>query len=275
MSLRLHQKIAIITGSSSGIGRAIALAFASEGATIICSDLREAARPEPATSSTSTLTTTQELANLGAKSLFVKCDTTSSSDVQALIQRAVETFGRVDIMVNNAGISVESEWQGEKPIWEYEEEALERTMQVNIKGVFLGTKWASKQMVLQDAGPGGDKGWIINLSSIFGLVGKSGLSGYSASKHAVMGITRSAALDCAPHNIHVNALCPGYTATALIAGVYAPQAAEVRKQLDSRHPLKGMGTPQQVARAAVFLASEDAAWVTGVGLPVDGGYSCL
>jgi len=174
MSGRLQNKIAIITGSSSGIGRAIALAFASEGATIVCSDLREEARPELATDA-SPLTTTQELARLGANALFVKCDTTSSSDVQALIQQAVEAFGRVDIMVNNAGVSLEGEWHGERPIWEYDDAAFETTMQVNIKGVFLGTKYASKQMIAQDAGPGGDKGWIINLSSIFGLVGKSGV----------------------------------------------------------------------------------------------------
>lgn len=207
-------------------------------------------------------------------------------------------------MVNNAGVSVEGEWHGEKPIWEYDDAAFETTMQVNIKGVFLGTKYASRQMVAQEAGAdaGGDKGWIINLSSVFGLVGKGGLceflpdflifrgiggrefknptnsfspAGYSASKHAVLGITRSAALDCAPHNIHVNALCPGYTATALTSRVFVPEAAEVKKLVDSRHALKGMGRPEDVARAAVFLASEDAAWVTGVGLPVDGGYSCV
>ncbi|KAG9382411.1 FabG Dehydrogenase [Pyrenophora tritici-repentis] len=183
-------------------------------------------------------------------------------------------------MVNNAGVGLEGEGEGEKPVWEYDEHVFERTMEVNIKGVFLGTKYASRQMVKQDPvgegeGGKGDKGWIINLSSIFGLVGKGGLAGYSASKHAVLGITKSAALDCAPHNIHVNALCPGYTATAITARVFEPQAAEVKKVVDSRHPLKGMGAPEDVARAAVFLASEDAAWVTGVGLPVDGGYSCV
>ena len=179
MSGRLQNKIAIITGSSSGIGRAIALAFASEGATIVCSDLREEARPELATDA-STLTTTQELAKLGANAIFVKCDTASSSEIQALIQQAVEAFGRVDIMVNNAGVSIEAEGHGEKPIWEYDDAVFETTMQVNIKGVFLGTKYASKQMIAQDAGPSGDKGWIINLSSIFGLVGQSGVCKFSS-----------------------------------------------------------------------------------------------
>jgi len=274
MPNRLTKKIAIITGSSSGIGRAIALAFASEGATIILSDLHEEPRPELSTDA-SPLTTTQLLNSLGTKTLFVKCDTTSSSDMQNLIQSAVTTFGRVDIMVNNAGVSLEGQWHGEKPVWEYDDAAFEETMQVNARGVFLGTKYASGQMVGQEVGSSGDRGWIVNVASVFGLVGKKGISGYAASKHAVIGITRTAALDCAPHNVHVNALCPGYTATALISRVFPPEAAEVKKLVDSRHPLKGMGTPQDVARAAVFLASEDAAWVTGVGLPVDGGYSCV
>ena len=190
---RLTNKIAIITGSSSGIGRAIALAFASEGATIILSDLREEARPELSTDA-SPLTTTQLLTSLGTKALFVKCDTTSSTDMQTLIQDAVKAFGRVDIMVNNAGVSLEGEWHGEKPIWEYDDAAFEQTMQVNAKGVFLGTKYASRQMVGQEVGPSGDRGWIVNVSSVFGLVGKKGickfcflslsyLPSYSSSSH--------------------------------------------------------------------------------------------
>jgi len=101
------------------------------------------------------------------------------------------------------------------------------------------------------------------------------LAGYAASKHAVMGLTKSAALDCAPYRIHVNALCPGYTATAFISSLLTPEAADSKKEVETRHPFGGLGTPQDIARAAVFLASEDAAWVTGVGLPVDGGFSCM
>jgi NAD(P)-dependent dehydrogenase (short-subunit alcohol dehydrogenase family) len=167
---RLHNKIAVITGSSSGIGRATALAFASEGASLICSDLHETARQEYATD-TSHLTTVQAAQNLGAKALFVKCDTSSSTEVQALIQAAVKEYGRIDIMVNNAGIAMEAGEHGNRPVWEYEEAAFEKTMDVNIKGVFLGTKYASKQMVGQEPGAGGDRGWIINLSSVYGLRG--------------------------------------------------------------------------------------------------------
>ncbi|EDU48134.1 3-oxoacyl-(acyl-carrier-protein) reductase [Pyrenophora tritici-repentis Pt-1C-BFP] len=251
MPTRLQSKIAIITGSSSGLGRAIALAFALEGATIICADLRPEARPCPSLSPTIStsaplLPTHDLLAAQGFTAIFITCDTTSSTSIQHLIATTVSTYGRLDIMVNNAGVGLEGEGEGEKPVWEYDEHVFERTMEVNIKGVFLGTKYASRQMVKQDPVGEGEGG-----------------------------ITKSAALDCAPHNIHVNALCPGYTATAITARVFEPQAAEVKKVVDSRHPLKGMGAPEDVARAAVFLASEDAAWVTGVGLPVDGGYSCV
>jgi NAD(P)-dependent dehydrogenase (short-subunit alcohol dehydrogenase family) len=171
---RLANKIAVITGSSSGIGRAIALAFASEGASIVCSDLREEAREEYA-SDALIQTTVQEALKLGAKAIFVKCDTSSSDNIQALIQKAVMEFGRVDIMVNNAGITLEMGDHDFRPVWEYEETVFEKTMDVNIKGVFLGIKYASKQMIVQEPGPNGDRGWIINLASVFGLNGGPGV----------------------------------------------------------------------------------------------------
>jgi NAD(P)-dependent dehydrogenase (short-subunit alcohol dehydrogenase family) len=178
---RLANKIAVITGSSSGIGRAIALAFASEAAALVCPDIREYARPEYATD-TSTKSTVQEATSLGAKAIFVKCDTSSSTDIQAIIQKAVQEFGRVDIMVNNAGVSIEMGEHGSRPVWEYEESAFEKTMDVNVKGVFLGTKYASKQMVAQEPEPHGDRGWIINVASVLGLGGKQGFCELSPSK---------------------------------------------------------------------------------------------
>lgn len=170
---RLQNKVAVITGSSSGIGRAIAIAFASEGASLVCSDIRETARQEYATD-TSPLTTVQAAQEAGVKALFVKCDTTSSAEVQALIQAAVKEYGRIDIMVNNAGISVEAGEHGPRPVWEYDEEAFERTMDVNTKGVFLGTKYATKQMVGQEPGAGGHRGWVINMGSVMGMRGGTG-----------------------------------------------------------------------------------------------------
>jgi NAD(P)-dependent dehydrogenase (short-subunit alcohol dehydrogenase family) len=271
---RLQNKIAVITGASSGIGRATALAFASEGASLVCSDLHETARQEYATD-TSPLTTIQAVQNLGAKAIFVKCNTTSSTEVEALIQATVKEYGRIDIMVNNAGIAMEAGEHGSRPIWDYEGNAFDKTVDVNVKGVFWGTKYASKQMVGQEPGAGGDRGWIINLSSVYGMRGSIGISGYVTSKHAVLGLTKAAAQDCAPYRVHVNALCPGFTATAFISGLLTPEAAEQKKIVEQRHPFGGLGTPQDIAKAAVFLASDDAAWVTGIGLPVDGGFSSM
>ncbi|OAL03013.1 short-chain dehydrogenase/reductase-like protein [Phaeosphaeriaceae sp. SRC1lsM3a] len=271
---RLHNKIAVITGSSSGIGRATALAFASEGAHIVCSDISPNFRSEYRTDTLSGPTDQEVLAH-GVRSIYQKCDTTSASDVETLIAKAVETFGRVDIMVNNAGIAVEAGEHGNRPVWEFEESAFTKTLDVNVKGVFLGMKYATKQMKEQEPGESGDRGWIINLASVYGLGGDPGTAAYITSKHAVMGLTKASAMDCAPHRIHVNALCPGYTQTSFIAGMLVPEAEQMKAAVAARHPFKGLGTPQDIARAAVFLASEDAAWITGIGLPVDGGYTCM
>ena len=273
---RLENKIAIITGSSSGIGRAIALAFASHGATVIVSDLREQARVagssgEADSSQPSTVSAIEEA---GGKAIFVKCDTTQASEMESLVKTAVEKYGRLDIMVNNAGIAVESgSAHGPRPVWDYEEDAFSKTLDVNVKGVFLGIKFASAAMKAQPPLPNGDRGSIINLSSVFGLNGGPGSIGYIASKHAVMGLTKAAAWDCAPHRVHVNALCPGYTRTALTKPVWEDK--ELVGRIEGMHPFRGLGEVEDIARAAVFLASEDAGWVTGVGLPVDGGYSCM
>ena len=166
---RLTNKIAVITGSSSGIGRATALAFASEGASLVCSDLRETARPEYATDSSPQTTTVDEARKLGAKAIFVKCDTSSTADVEALIQAAVSEYGRLDIMVNNAGISTETSEHGPRPVWEFDEAAFQKSMDVNVRGVFLGLKYATKQMVTQEPGPSGDRGWVINVASVYGF----------------------------------------------------------------------------------------------------------
>ncbi|KAF2265908.1 short-chain dehydrogenase/reductase-like protein [Lojkania enalia] len=265
---RLHSKTAIITGSSSGIGRATALAYAREGAQIVCSDVREQPlndRPE------GTSTTVQEIEKLGGKAMFVKCDTSKAAEVEDLVRRAVEWAGRVDVMVNNAGIALEA--TDPRPVWDYPESYFDATLAVNLKGVFLGTKYAALQMKGQAPLPSGDRGWIINISSILGLNGTPGNSGYVASKHGVLGLTKTAAWDCAECRVHVNAICPGYTATSMTSPFW--DKADVREKLERMHPFRGLGEAEDIARAAVFLASEDAGWVTGVALPVDGGYSCM
>ncbi|KAJ4363849.1 hypothetical protein N0V95_000918 [Ascochyta clinopodiicola] len=275
MSDRLANKIAIITGSSSGIGRAIALSFASHGAKVICSDLREEARvPGPSGEASTAETTVQAIMSAGGHAIFVKCDTTKSEEVEALVSKAVADFGRLDIMVNNAGITVElGTAHGPRPVWDYDSDAFDQTLQVNVRGVFHGIKFAARAMKDQQPHANGDRGWIINLSSVYGLGGGTDSSGYITSKHAVMGLTKAAAWDCAPHRIHVNALCPGYTQTAFTAPIW--EDAETTARVKEMHPFRGLGTSEDIARAAVFLASEDASWVTGIGLPVDGGYSSM
>ncbi|KAF2010312.1 putative short chain type dehydrogenase [Aaosphaeria arxii CBS 175.79] len=260
MTGRLANKIAVITGSSSGIGRAIAILYASEGASIVCSDIREDSRPEKAEETT--LTTVQEVEKLGAKAIFVKCDTSQTSDVQNLITQAVSHFGRVDIMVNNAGIGIEG--SDPRPIWDYPEEYWDKTQAVNLRGVFLGTKYAALQMRKQEPHANGDRGWIVNLGSVLGLNGSRQTAGYVASKHGVVGLTKTAAWDCAEDRIHVNAICPGCKYTYFLHG-----------GVEAMHPFRGIGSAKDVARIALFLASDDAAWVTGIGLPVDGGYNSM
>jgi NAD(P)-dependent dehydrogenase (short-subunit alcohol dehydrogenase family) len=193
-------------------------------------------------------------------------------------------------MINNAGVALES--SNPKPIWDFSQEVWDKDIAVNSTGVFLGCKYASAQMIKQQPLPCGDRGWILNIASIFGLQGSMYVAGYVASKHAVMGVTRAAAMDCASQRIHVNALCPGCkyspslsalmqmlilysrdtdTDTAFISTLTPEQRAVVQQ----KHPFRGLGKPEDVANAALFLVSEESTWISGVGLPVDGGYTAL
>jgi len=269
MSGRLTGKIAVVTGASSGIGRAISLAFAKEGAAVICSDIRPDPRsPGPGQSSTPTH---EVITKSGGKALFVKCDVRNASEMESLVDHAVKELGRLDIMINNAGIAMES--SDPAPVWDVSEDRWDTLMAVNAKGVFLGCKYAAKQMISQEPGPNGDRGWIVNTASIFGLVGAEGTLSYCASKHAVAGITKTVALDCARYRVHCNAICPGYTATAMTAPIF--EQDEKKTGLTAVHPFRGLGEPEDLARAVVFLASEDNSWMTGVMMPVDGGYTAM
>ncbi|KAF5532879.1 hypothetical protein FNAPI_12835 [Fusarium napiforme] len=251
---RLDGKIAIVTGSSSGIGRAISLEFARNGAKVICADLTEKARAD--VPSELAITTHDLVTKEGGVAEFFKVDVTKSEEQEALVKSAVERFGRLDIMVNNAGVAMEG--KDPQPIWSFDQAVFEKDMNINVVGVLLGCKYASAQMIKQDPLPCGDRGWILNTASVFGLVGNAGIAGYVASKHAVMGLTKAAAWDCAPHRIHVNAVCPGYTDTAFIAGL----EGQNRAQVEALHPFGGLGRPEYIARAALFLVSEDSSWVT-------------
>ncbi|KAL9055392.1 MAG: hypothetical protein Q9162_003589 [Coniocarpon cinnabarinum] len=216
---RLNGKIAIVTGGSSSIGRAICLAYAREGARVVVADLRTSS-----TDPSESVATHELISRAGGHSTFSELNVVSSSAFDSVVDSTFREHGRLDILVNNAGVSVSPDQGSERPIWEHTDQAFDLAMDVNGKGVFNGTRGASRVMVRQEPGPSGDRGWIINIASIYGLTAFPNLD------------------------------------------------EEVKKQIESLHPFKGVGTAEDIAPVAVFLASEDARWVTGTGIPVDGGY---
>ncbi|OJD31681.1 short-chain dehydrogenase [Diplodia corticola] len=288
MPNRLAGKTAIITGASSGLGRAIALAYAQEGARVACVDLFPTLRDErdPVTGKARLLTErltassaavpTHELLRQkhpASDAIFVQADLTVAADVERAVARVVEAFGRLDIMVNNAGISVESSHPRVLRCHETPEADYDKTMAINTKGVFLGCKYALAQMLSQEPleGQNDDKGWVINTASIQGLLAYHGTPAYCASKGAVVQLTKQIALDYAKDRVHCNCICPGFLRTAMTANHQSSPAAQAK--VDAAHPFGGMGEPEDAARAAVFLASDDVRWITGQPIVVDGGYS--
>ncbi|KAH7486875.1 hypothetical protein FOMA001_g4986 [Fusarium oxysporum f. sp. matthiolae] len=264
---RLAGKVCIVTGSSSGLGRAIALAYSHEGAHLVCADLQPAARAS--VNGEEEVNTDELIRSNGGQAIFVETDVTKTAAVEQLVSRAVIQFGRIDVLVNNAGISVEA---GKEPrrVHETPEDWWDLTLAVNLKSIFLVCKYVIAQMLKQDKSETGDRGWIINMSSIFGLVGGYTNAAYAASKGGVTNLTRTIALDYARDGIHCNAICPGFTETAIFADTIKTRDRDL---IRSRHPLHGTGSPQDLVGAAIFLASQEARWVTGVNLPVDGGYT--
>ncbi|KAK2691287.1 hypothetical protein QWA68_010008 [Fusarium oxysporum] len=264
---RLAGKVCIVTGSSSGLGRAIALAYSHEGAHLVCADLQPAARAS--VNGEEEVNTDELIRSNGGQAIFVETDVTKTAAVEQLLSRAVIQFGRIDVLVNNAGISVEA---GKEPrrVHETPEDWWDLTLAVNLKSIFLVSKYVIAQMLKQDKSETGDRGWIINMSSIFGLVGGYTNAAYAASKGGVTNLTRTIALDYARDGIHCNAICPGFTETAIFADTIKTRDRDL---IRSRHPLHGTGSPQDLVGAAIFLASQEARWVTGVNLPVDGGYT--
>ncbi|KAJ4252390.1 hypothetical protein NW762_010988 [Fusarium torreyae] len=268
MSLRLLDKVAIVTGSSSGLGRAIATSYAREGAKIVCADLQPSARAE--VESERAVNTDDLIRRNGGKAVFVKADLSNSDQVENLVKQAVAEFGRIDILVNSAGISLESKNPPAR-IHETSDEIWDTTMEVNVRSIFLASKHVLKQMLSQEKNGSSDRGWIINISSIFGLVGGRNNCSYAASKGAVSNLSRQVAMDYAPEGIHCNAICPGYTQTAIFKNTVAN--LDDLEGIRVRHPLHGIGLPEDIVGAAIFLASSEARWITGVCLPVDGGYT--
>lgn len=246
----LEDRVALVTGGSSGIGRACARAFAAEGATIIVGDVSVEDGEE----------TARLIERAGGRATFIRVDVTKASDVAALVRRAVETYGRLDCAHNNAGISGTV-----APTAECTEENWDRTIAINLKGVWLCMKYEIRQMLEQGGG-----GVIVNTAAGAGLTGLAGLPSYVASKHGVIGLTRSAALEYARAGIRVNAVCPGTTATPMVERL-GTSNAEAMAEILSTVPVGRMAAPEEIAAAVVWLCSEAASFVTGHAMVVDGG----
>jgi len=241
--MKLENKIAVVTGASSGIGNAIAEKFISEGASVVFSDINDF-----------------DVSRFGDKAIFYKCDVSKSGDVDNLIKAAVEKFGRVDIMVNNAGVgSLGDALSMSDDVWH-------KTLEINLSGVFYGIRAAGNAMKEK-----GIKGSIINMTSILGSVGFRGALAYCASKGGVSQLTRGSSLELAPLGIRVNGIAPGFIKTNMTKGVQ--EDANLLKIVDGMTPLGYLGEPEDIANAAVFLASDDSKYVTGSVLFVDGGWT--
>lgn len=279
---RIDGRIAFVTGASSGLGRAICLKLASEGAKICCVDLFDSPRNRTNAETGKAddyhhriqgESTTAEITRLygDGRAIFVKADVTSASDVEAAVAKCAAVFGRLDILCANAGISVESAHVRPHGIHELSESDWDATMAINAKGVFLCNKYAIIQMLRQPLLPDHkDRGWIVNTASVQGLVAYHNTPAYTASKGAVAQLTKQVALDYAEHRIHVNAICPGFLRTTMTQNLQNDPVKQA--EIDKAHPFGGMGTVEDVAKAVLFLASDDVGWVHGVNLPVDGMY---
>ncbi|HEX5773131.1 MAG TPA: 3-oxoacyl-[acyl-carrier-protein] reductase [Geomobilimonas sp.] len=238
-------KIAVITGASRGIGRSIAFSLAAAGATIVAVDLDQAA----------TEAVVEELKGTGAKALAVVGNVTVADDAERMISAAVEAFGRVDILVNNAGITRDG------LLLRMKDEDWDAVLSVNLKGAFLCTRAASKVMAKQRYGR------IVNIASVVGQMGNAGQANYCASKAGLIGLTKSNARELAKRNVTVNAVAPGFIATAMTDAL--PE--KVRAELTAQIPLERLGTSDDIANAVVFLAAEASGYITGHVLSVNGG----
>ena len=244
-------KVALVTGGGSGIGRASGLAFARDGAKVVIVDVDVAGGEE----------TVQMIKEAGGEAALVHADVTRTADVEAMVGRAVELYGRLDCAFNNAGVS----GRERNLTADYTEDEWDRVVGINLKGVWLCMKSEIVQMLKQGGGA------IVNTASVAGLVGIRGTSAYIASKHGVVGLTKAAALEYAESGIRVNAVCPGYIHTPLTQPIF-DRVEGFEQQVLARHPLGRLGQPEEIAEAVVWLSSDAASFVTGHSMPADGGY---
>ena len=245
--MKLKDKVAIITGGASGIGEATVKLFAKEGAKVVVADFDEKGA-----------NLANELTEKGFDCFYKKIDVSSEEDTISLLEECIKTFGKLDIMFANAGIG------DAVPIHELPLEQWQKLIDVNLTGVFLSNKYAIQQMRKQ-----GDGGAVINNASILGNVGQPNITSYAAAKGGVVNLTRSLGVTYAKEGIRVNSVCPGYVNTPILKA--APQ--ELLDQLSSLHPIGRLGRPEEIAKAVLFLASDDSSFIIGENLMVDGGYT--
>jgi 3-oxoacyl-[acyl-carrier protein] reductase len=244
--MSLSNKVAIVTGSGRGIGKAIALRLAEAGASVVVNDVGDAAPVEAVVS---------EIKAMGGQALAVLADVSSASEVERLVAEATSAYGRIDILVNNAGIA------RDQLLLRMTEEEWDRVLAVDLKSVFLCTRAVLKYMVKER------RGRIISIASIVGIVGNAGQANYAAAKAGIIGFTRTVAKEVASRGITVNAVAPGFIDTEMTQGL----KAEWKEELKKRIPLGRLGSPQDVAEAVAFLSSDAAGYITGQVLVVDGG----
>ncbi len=248
MEVSFKNKVALVTGGASGIGRATAIAFARKGAKVVVADWKE------------NYETVNLLREIGSEAIFIKCDVSKMADIKVMIEKTMIEFGRLDYAFNNAGV------EGiQANTWDCTEENWDKTINVDLKGIWLCMKYEIPEMLKQD------KGVIINCASVAGLVGFEGLPAYVASKHGVVGLTKTAALECAKLGIRVNAVCPGVIQTPMIDRLTNKERENI-EQFKSLEPIGRFGLPEEIANAVIWMCSDEASFVTGHAMAIDGGF---
>jgi NAD(P)-dependent dehydrogenase (short-subunit alcohol dehydrogenase family) len=248
MSGRFAKRGVLVTGAGSGIGRAAALLFAKEGGRVVVVDQNEADAQG----------TVSLIHGANGESIAVRADVSREADCRAMVDRALAAYGGLHVAFNNAGVGASG-----FALADEEEVALNRLIDVNLKGVFLSMKYEIPAMLAAGGGA------IVNTASVAGLVGERGIAAYAASKHGVVGMTRTAALDYIGKGVRINAVCPGATRTRMLADWF--QDPKVEAFVLSRHPIGRIAEPEEIARVVLFLASDDSSFVVGQALAVDGG----
>ena len=248
---RVDGKVALITGTASGIGKATARLFAREGARVVCADLNGPGAE----------TTAAEIKQAGGDAVAVQANIASEAECEKMVQTAVDTYGRLDVLHNHAGILHPKDG----PITELSAEAIDETFNTNCKGMLFTVKYAARQMIKQGGGA------IVNTGSDLAYIGLANLTAYTASKSAVVGVTRTLAVELAPHGIRVNAVSPGFTFSGMNVALQRDKAFMDQMRLDYLIP--SLGQPEDVAYAVLYLASDEARFTTGASLVVDGGHT--